>query len=120
MSQADQDQALQSIGNVSTLLRKAIGAALPVAPEQYLTISIPGTVIDLTPIENGGTYVYDTARYVTAPTQIIQAEGKLVDGMMPLSNIMVSFIIVEVQLTLTVASRLEIQERVSHEAIPKL
>jgi hypothetical protein len=120
MSQADQDQALQSIGNVSTLLRKAIGAALPVAPEQYLTISIPGTVVDLTPIENGGTYVYDTARYVTTPTQVIQAEGKLVDGMMPLSNIMVCSIVDKSQLALTMSSRSGIQEKVSLEAIPKL
>ncbi|KAK6000889.1 hypothetical protein QM012_002972 [Aureobasidium pullulans] len=89
MSQTDQEKAVQSIGNVSILLRKAIGAALPAAPEQYLTISIPGTVIDLTAIENGGTCVYDTSRYVTAPTQVRQAEGKLIDGMMPLSNIMI-------------------------------
>jgi hypothetical protein len=101
MSQADQDKAIQSIGNVSTLLRKAIGAALPVAPEQYLTITIPGTVIDLTPIEKGGTYVYDTSRYVTAPTQVGQAEGKLVDGMMPLSNIMVSLDFEHSQASLT-------------------
>lgn len=90
MSDDDQKQAIASIGNVSTMLRRAIGAALPVAPEQYLTIAIPGTVIDLTPIEEGGTYAYDVLKYVQAPTQVRQAEAKLVDGMMPLSNIMVS------------------------------
>lgn len=90
MSTVDQDKAVASIGNVSTMLRKAIGASLPVAPEQYLTIAIPGTVIDLTPIEEGGTYTYDVSKYVIAPTQVRQAEAKLVDGMMPLSNIMVS------------------------------
>ncbi len=48
MSQAQQDAAITSIANVSRLLRQAIGAAIPVAPDQYLTISIPGTVIDTT------------------------------------------------------------------------
>jgi hypothetical protein len=120
MSQSDQNSALQAIGNVSTLLRKAIGGALPVAPEQYLTITIPGTVIDLTAIENGGTYVYDTARYVTAPTQVQQAEGKLVDGMMPLANIMVRYIVEIFQLVLTIMYRLEIQARVFLEAMLKL
>lgn len=117
MSQSDQDSALQAIGNVSTLLRKAIGGALLVAPEQYLTITIPGTVIDLTAIENRGTYVYDTARYVTTPTQVQQAEGKLVDGMMQLANIMVRYIVEMFQLVLTIMYRLEIQARVFLEAM---
>lgn len=126
MSYVDQEKAIASIGNVSTMLRRAIGAALPVAPEQYLTIAIPGTVIDLTPIEDGGTYVYDVSKYVQAPTQVRQAEAKLVDGMMPLSNIMVSDAIPRVPFceddpsSLTIVRRLGTQERVCRAVMPVL
>lgn len=89
MSSDQQNAAIQSIANVSRLLRQAIGAAIPVAPEQYLTISIPGTVIDTTDIDDGGTYVYDASKGVIAPIQVQQAEAKLVDGIMPLANVMV-------------------------------
>lgn len=90
MSAEDQSKAVASIGIVSQTLREAIAASFPVAPEQYLTIGIPGTVIDLTPVEQGGTYVYDESKYVIPPSQVRQAEAKLVDGMMPLSKVMVS------------------------------
>jgi hypothetical protein len=90
MSTDQQQQAIQSIGNVSTLLRQAIGAAIPVSPDQYLTISIPGTVIDTTEVSTGGSFVYDASKFITAPLVVQQAEAKLVDGMMPLANIMAS------------------------------
>jgi hypothetical protein len=63
---------------------------MPIAPEQYMTISIPGTVVDTDDIGNGGTYVYDTVGNPFPPTQVQQAESRLVDGMMPLANVMVS------------------------------
>ena len=85
-----QEATLKSIGNVSLLLRNAIGAALPTAPEQYLTIAIPGTVIDLSNVEQGGTFVWDTSKSAFPPTSVRQAEATLVDGMMPIANVMVS------------------------------
>jgi hypothetical protein len=84
-----QKDALTSIAAVSTLLRNAIAASLPVAPEQYLTIAIPGTVIDLEDVDKGGSFVYNVRRHAVSPTAVRQAEARLVDGMMPISNIMV-------------------------------
>ena len=63
------------------LVRNAVVDALPVAPEQYLTLSIPGTVVDTQDISNGGTFVYDTSNIAFTPTQVRQAESKLVDNM---------------------------------------
>lgn len=85
-----QKDAIASIASVSTLLRNAITAALPVAPEQYLTVAIPGTVIDLADYEKGGSFVYDVAKHATPPTTVRQSEARLVDGMMPVATIMVS------------------------------
>ena len=84
-----QKDSLKTINNVSTPLRKAIAGALPVAPEQYLTIAIPGTVIDLDDGDSGGAFVYDTSKHAFPPTTVQVNEARLVDGMMPLSNIMV-------------------------------
>ncbi|KAE8150822.1 hypothetical protein BDV25DRAFT_139418 [Aspergillus avenaceus] len=89
-AQADQKtQAIAQIANVSRLLRDAISAAIPVAPEQYLTVSIPGTAIDTRDISEGGTFAWDAQDGAFAPTQVMQAEGKLVDNMIPLSYVMV-------------------------------
>ncbi|KAK0105142.1 hypothetical protein ONS95_004459 [Cadophora gregata] len=84
-----QKDAVKSIASVSTMLRDAIAAALPVAPEQYLTVAIPGTVIDLASYEKGGSFVYDVAKHATIPTTVRQAEARLVDGMMPVATIMI-------------------------------
>lgn len=86
-----QQEALTSIGNVSTLLRKALAASFPVAAEQYLTIAVPGTVVDLTDVDKGGTFVWDVTKHAFPPTAVQQAEANLVDTMMPIANIMVSF-----------------------------
>lgn len=86
-----QADSLTMIANVSRLLRQAIGAALPVAPEQYVTIAIPGTVIDLTDVEQGGTFVWDITNNAFPPTAVRQAEANLVDTMMPISNVMVGW-----------------------------
>ncbi|KAF5603989.1 hypothetical protein FPCIR_1050 [Fusarium pseudocircinatum] len=83
------DEAMASIAGVSTLLRQAIEAAMPVAPEQYMTIAVPGTVIDLEDYENGGEFVYDLSKHAFPPTSVRQAEGRLVDSMMPIANIMI-------------------------------
>ena len=84
-----QSDAIKSIASVSTLLRRAIGASLPVAPEQYMTVAIPGTVIDLEDVDQGGSFVYDVGRHAVPPTAVRQAEARLVDGMMPIASIMV-------------------------------
>ncbi|KAM6513149.1 hypothetical protein FALCPG4_015616 [Fusarium falciforme] len=84
-----QKDSIASIASVSTLLRNAIAAALPVAPEQYLTVAIPGTVIDLADYDKGGSFVYDVAKYATTPTTVRQSEASLVDGMMPVATIMI-------------------------------
>jgi hypothetical protein len=89
MTTSMEDAAVQSIGNVCTRLREAIAAAIPVSPDQYMTVTVPGTVIDTTELSAGGSYVYDGSKAIVTPMAIQQAEAKLVDGMMPLANIMV-------------------------------
>ena len=84
-----EQEAKVAIINASLLVRDALRNTMPIAPEQYMTISIPGTVIDTDDIANGGTYVYNAAGLVFPPSQVRQAESKLVDGMMPLANVMV-------------------------------
>ncbi|KAL8789140.1 MAG: hypothetical protein Q9195_006961 [Heterodermia aff. obscurata] len=83
------NEAINTIASVSTLLRRAIGAALPVAPEQYMTVAIPGTVIDLEDYDQGGSFVYDVRKHAVPPTAVRQAEARLVDGMMPVAEIMI-------------------------------
>lgn len=82
-------EAIKQIANVSTLLRQAIQASIPAAPEQYLTIGIPGTTIDVRDIKEGGTFVYGAEYSAFPPTAVRQAESRLVDNMCPLSYIMV-------------------------------
>ena len=84
-----QSDGVKSIAAVSTLLRNSIAASLPVAPEQYLTIAIPGTVIDLVDYDKGGSFVYDVGLHAQPPTTVRQSEARLVDGMIPIANIMV-------------------------------
>ena len=114
-----QKDAVDQIASVSTLLRKAIAAALPVAPEQYMTVAIPGTVIDLEDYDQGGSFVYDVRNHAVPPIAVRQAEARLVDGMMPIAEIMVRH-----SLTLAVGHVshetlfiLEIQVRVWHVVI---
>jgi hypothetical protein len=85
-----QDEAVKSIASVSTLLRNAIAAALSVAPEQYLTVAIPGTLIDLEDYDSGGEFVFDIRKHAVTPTTVRQSEARPVDGMVPIANIMVS------------------------------
>lgn len=46
MDPADQ---INQLGNLALQIRKAIIAALPTARDQFLTVSIPGRIIDTTP-----------------------------------------------------------------------
>lgn len=85
MSEQQQADATKQIANVSKLLRDAIHAALPVAPEQYLTIAIPGTTIDVRDIKDSGTFAWDAEPGPFTPMQVKQAEAKLVDNMIPLA-----------------------------------
>ncbi|KAK3711832.1 hypothetical protein LTR37_009350 [Vermiconidia calcicola] len=55
----------------------------------YLTIAVPGTTIDTRKIRDGGTFVWDAVDSAFAPTQALQAEAKLVDSIIPLSNVMI-------------------------------
>ncbi|RVD81439.1 uncharacterized protein DFL_009303 [Arthrobotrys flagrans] len=87
MSDTQKEQAITQIANDSKLLRNAIAAAIPVAPEQFFTVSIPGTVIDVRYLKNGGTVVYDQETAIVPPFAVRQAEARLVDTIMPLANI---------------------------------
>ena len=59
-----------------------------------MTIAIPGTVIDVRDINQGGTFVYSAENSAFPPLQVRQAEARLCDNMAPLSNVMVCFAIV--------------------------
>jgi hypothetical protein len=67
-----------------------IAHKVTVSPEQYMTVTIPGTSIDTRDITNGGTYVYGKEYAAFVPPQVRQAEARLVDGMMPLAYVAVS------------------------------
>lgn len=92
MADSQQDDALRAIAQVSKLLRNGLANSFPVAGDQYITISIPGTVIDTRDIgDKGGSYVWDPKVLGSpfTPLAVRQAEGKLVDGMMPIAQIMI-------------------------------
>jgi hypothetical protein len=87
------EDSVRQIGNASTLVRLALEATMPVAPEQYMTIAVPGTVIDTTDLSQGGTFVYDATKDAFIPTAVRQAEARLVDKMSPLANVMVRILL---------------------------
>ena len=43
---SDRDQSLELLAKINTQLREAVLACFPCAYEQYITIQIPGTIID--------------------------------------------------------------------------
>jgi len=47
-------EAFEETSKAALLVRDALIGALPVAPEQYLTLSVPGTLVDTNDIEQGG------------------------------------------------------------------
>ncbi|KFY69295.1 hypothetical protein V496_00361 [Pseudogymnoascus sp. VKM F-4515 (FW-2607)] len=83
--------ALTMIAHVSRVIRQGISNALPVSGDQYLTISVPGTVIDTRDISEGGSYVWLATKThdPIIPLAVQQAEARLVDGMMPLATVVV-------------------------------
>jgi hypothetical protein len=83
--------ALDMIAYVSRLLRQGIANSLPVSGDQYLTVAIPGTIIDTRDVSEGGSYVWTPTKTKDplTPLAVQQAEAKLVDGMMPLATVMV-------------------------------
>jgi hypothetical protein len=87
--QQQRQEAIQDTAAIAILVREALVKSLPVSPEQYLTLSVPGLVVDTEDIANGGTFVYNTQTTPFTPTAVRQAEGKLVDSMQPLGSIMV-------------------------------
>jgi hypothetical protein len=91
MSATQQEDALDMIAQVSKLLRQGIANALPVAGDQYLTVSVPGTVIDTRDIVDGGSYVWTPSKTKDPfiPLSVQQAEANLTDGMMPISTVMI-------------------------------
>lgn len=54
-----------------------------------MTVAIPGTTIDVRDIKDGGTFVYGAEYSAFPPIAVRQAEGRLVDDMMPLATVMV-------------------------------
>ncbi|KAF5565904.1 hypothetical protein FNAPI_1453 [Fusarium napiforme] len=79
-------EALASISSVSARVRDAISASLPIGPEQYLTITAPGTVIDLANSDRDDSFVYDESKHNFPPANVRQAEASLVDQMMPIAK----------------------------------
>ncbi|KAF5637867.1 hypothetical protein F52700_4569 [Fusarium sp. NRRL 52700] len=82
-------ETLTSIANVSAKVRDAISASLPIGQEQYLTITVPATVIDLTDSDHGGLFVYDESQHRFPPANVRHAEASLVDRMMPIAKLAV-------------------------------
>ncbi|RSL69668.1 hypothetical protein CEP54_002196 [Fusarium duplospermum] len=81
------NDAIDMMENISTKLREAIIKSMPCAFEQYLTISIPGQVIDTS---DGGTFVSDPSNKMTVDRhdEVRVNESRLVDAMVPLDKIM--------------------------------
>ncbi|KAF4495890.1 hypothetical protein FAGAP_7967 [Fusarium agapanthi] len=82
-------ETLTSIARVSAKIRDAISASLPIGQEQYLTITVPATVIDLTNSDHGGSFIYDESKHSLPPANVRQAEASLVDRMMPIAKVAV-------------------------------
>ncbi|KAG7042833.1 hypothetical protein JMJ78_0006340 [Colletotrichum scovillei] len=83
MGDAQEAQAagvLRSMKLASETVRSAIATAIPVASNQVLTVSLPGTVIDWKE------YYYNADKYIKPPLDIQVKEARLVDGMIPLSK----------------------------------
>ncbi|EWG53996.1 hypothetical protein FVEG_17215 [Fusarium verticillioides 7600] len=79
-------EALTSIASVSAQVSDAISASLPIGPEQYLTITAPGTVIDLVNSDRDDSFVYNESKHHFPPANVRQAEASLVDRMMPVAK----------------------------------
>ncbi|RSM04006.1 hypothetical protein CDV31_010196 [Fusarium ambrosium] len=81
------NETIDMMNNISTKLREAIIKSMPCAFEQYLTISIPGQVIDTT---DGGSFVSEASKKMTVDRleEVRVNESRLVDAMVPLDKVM--------------------------------
>lgn len=79
-------ETLISIASVGAKVRDAISKSLSIGPEQYLTITVPGTKIDLTDSDHNRSFLYDDSKHGLPPANVRQAEASLVDGMMPIAK----------------------------------
>ncbi|KAK7454896.1 hypothetical protein CaCOL14_005957 [Colletotrichum acutatum] len=83
-TQLDQEQqasnVLKAMKNASETVRGAIASAIPVASNQVLTVSLPGTIIDWKD------YYYNVSKHIRPPLDVQVKEARLVDGMIPLSK----------------------------------
>ncbi|KAF5963922.1 hypothetical protein FBULB1_13082 [Fusarium bulbicola] len=71
---------LAAMTSASETVRGAIASSIPVASNQVLTVSLPGTVIDWKD------YYYNVSKNIKPPLDIQIKEARLVDGMIPLSK----------------------------------
>ncbi|KAK4228622.1 hypothetical protein QBC38DRAFT_523461 [Podospora fimiseda] len=74
-----------STTRVSQTIREALQATLPTAPEQLLTVQVPGVSIDCNP---EGPYWWNPKEHAETPHRVKVNEARLVDGMVPLSKLM--------------------------------
>ncbi|RMJ15731.1 hypothetical protein CDV36_004566 [Fusarium kuroshium] len=81
------NETIDMMNNISTKLREVIIKSMPCAFEQYLTISIPGQVIDTT---DGGSFVSEASKKMTVDRleEVRVNESRLVDAMVPLDKVM--------------------------------
>ncbi|KAK0664521.1 hypothetical protein QBC41DRAFT_233719 [Cercophora samala] len=73
------------MARMSRSLREAVAASMPCASEQYVTISMPGLVIDTS---SSSPYISKEPVTSGRRNQVIVNEAKLVDNMIPLDQIM--------------------------------
>ena len=82
------DLSIDMLARINTQLRKAVLACFPCAYEQYVTIQMPGTIIDT---RLGGSYLPKGERATADVNNMIQCnEAMLIDSMVPLDKVMVS------------------------------
>jgi hypothetical protein len=70
MSKEQAAEAVETLGYISKKLREAISATLPCAQEQYLTISIPGLVIDTRDDGKGEWVTFSSSYYLIVGVEI--------------------------------------------------
>jgi hypothetical protein len=81
------DENIDTLSRVNTQLREAVLACFPCAYEQYVTIQMPGTIIDT---KLGGTYLPKGERATADTRNMIQCnEAMLVDSMIPPDKVMI-------------------------------
>ncbi|KAH7166681.1 hypothetical protein DER46DRAFT_600727 [Fusarium sp. MPI-SDFR-AT-0072] len=81
----DEDKSLDMLKRVNVSLRKAILSNFPCAYEQYVCLSLPGTVIDT---NQGGSYLAASTGITADQRNAINCnEAMLADSMMPLDKV---------------------------------